>query len=1067
MTRKGARPEACFDPGPTLNGLRDFQRDTVDYVMRRFYDDPNPTRRFLVADPVGMGKTFVARGVIAQTIERLEADDSVDRIDVIYVCSNNDIATQNIRRLDVTGSQTRSPARRLTLLATQINDLDRATEDGSKTVNLITFTPGTSFELAGQGGIANERALLHLLLADHYDLGRAERTASKRILQGGVTTLERFQRVIDGVAWQVEAGVDPHITRAFLRQASRTRAGREYRRLVDAVTGRKPTKDELSQAWALIGELRNALARASIDALQPDLVILDEFQRFKHLLDPEKGGDAADLAHHLFDHPDARVLLLSATPYKMYTLAEEASLGEDHHQDFIDTIRFLAEGVGVATDDVTADLAELRAALVQRTPTDLVAARLSDRLRLVMCRTERPELGGAGMLSERIDLAHDVRADDLLGYVALRQIADIVDAALSVEYWKSAPYFLNFLEGYQLGTRLRAALENRDRRIELRPIVRAAQRLDRDQLRAYQPLEPGNAKLRCLAEQTVAAGWWKLLWLPPSLPYHAPSGPWAEAAVAGGITKRIVFSSWAAAPTAIASFLSYEAERLGAASAGIENTPEARRRVGNRLEFRLAEGRPGAMTTLGLLWPFPDLARTCDPLRLAGSSPGELLSLDQMLTAAEAMVRSQVGGDGQSKPTASDAWYWTVPLRADASLRELLAEATAGQLAEALIGAAESDEDDTPDSAGVTAHVQRALDALDHDEALPARPDDLTTTVALLGLASPGNVAWRALDRLIGNGDNVTPLGHWRAAAVLAAGFRTLFNRPDSTLVVDQLLPREPYWRNVLMYCAWGGLQAVVDEFLHHLAEDQGFRDLDDAKVLALAERARAAIALRPATYRAFDPLHPNGGGIPFLSRFALRYGTLRQRDEDTRLPELRAAFNSPFRPFVLATTSIGQEGVDFHWWCHAVVHWNTPPNPVDFEQREGRVTRYKGHAIRRNVAAVHRADALRCTSGDPWQAVFDAAAATRPDGANDLFPYWVYPGAAAIERHVPQLPLSRDDDRYQQVRNTLTLYRLAFGQPRQEDLLALLQRGASDSTNGAVTALVDLRPQLDGSPRG
>ena len=39
-------------------------------------------------------------------------------------------------------------------------------------------------------------------------------------------------------------------------------------------------------------------------------------------------------------------------------------------------------------------------------------------------------------------------------------------------------------------------------------------------------------------------------------------------------------------------------------------------------------------------------------------------------------------------------------------------------------------------------------------------------------------------------------------------------------------------------------------------------------------------------------------------------FGTL------ARLPEVREAFNSPFQPFVLATTSVGQEGIDFHWWC-------------------------------------------------------------------------------------------------------------------------------------------------------
>jgi hypothetical protein len=94
----------------------------------------------------------------------------------------------------------------------------------------------------------------------------------------------------------------------------------------------------------LVSELRALLARACIDALEPDLVILDEFQRFKHLLDPELGDEAAFLARQLFDWQDetaqARVLLLSATPYKMYTLSHEAE-EDDHYRDFLRTVEFL------------------------------------------------------------------------------------------------------------------------------------------------------------------------------------------------------------------------------------------------------------------------------------------------------------------------------------------------------------------------------------------------------------------------------------------------------------------------------------------------------------------------------------------------------------------------------------------------------------------------------------------------------------------------------------------------------------------------------------------------------
>ena len=55
------------------------------------------------------------------------------------------------------------------------------------------------------------------------------------------------------------------------------------------------------------------------------------------------------------------------------------------------------------------------------------------------------------------------------------------------------------------------------------------------------------------------------------------------------------------------------------------------------------------------------------------------------------------------------------------------------------------------------------------------------------------------------------------------------------------------------------------------------------------------------------------------------------------RKENIRNAFNSPMRPFVLATTSIGQEGLDFHNYCRVIMHWNLPSNPIDLEQREGR----------------------------------------------------------------------------------------------------------------------------------
>ena len=83
---------------------------------------------------------------------------------------------------------------------------------------------------------------------------------------------------------------------------------------------------------------------------------------------------------------------------------------------------------------------------------------------------------------------------------------------------------------------------------------------------------------------------------------------------------------------------------------------------------------------------------------------------------------------------------------------------------------------------------------------------------------------------------------------------------------------------------------------------------------------------------------------------FVNNEGADNQKDAN-RKDSIRGAFNSPLKPFVLATTSIGQEGLDFHNYCRRIMHWNLPGNPIDLEQREGRINRFKCLAIRQNVA--------------------------------------------------------------------------------------------------------------------
>ena len=77
------------------------------------------------------------------------------------------------------------------------------------------------------------------------------------------------------------------------------------------------------------------------------------------------------------------------------------------------------------------------------------------------------------------------------------------------------------------------------------------------------------------------------------------------------------------------------------------------------------------------------------------------------------------------------------------------------------------------------------------------------------------------------------------------------------------------------------------------------------------------------------------------------------------------------------------------------------------------------------------------------------------------------------IERHIPVLPLSRDARMLPGLKTALAIYRMVFGQPRQDDLLEyLMQRLTPEKLAAAMECVrIDLTPPAMavriGSPPG
>ena len=1004
-----------LDVEAVMSGLKGFQRDAVEHVIDRFYGSGRLTGsgRFLVADETGLGKSVIARGIIARAIQELNNDDSVDRIDIVYICSNADLANQNLQRLNVTGDKHVAMATRLTLLARESRKLSAHDDVGTKKVNLVSFTPGTSFKEGGwRSGNADERALLCVLAEDALGVDADE--ATRWLFQGAVQSAKNF-------AWRVQStrtglgpdGADPDIARKFQESISDVHLWDRFLELREQVGahGERPTRGQLwHDVTELIAQLRRHLARAGVEALEPDLIILDEFQRFRTLLDrTTEGGELAD---DLLSADGAKVLLLSATPFKAYTT--EAEVGDDHQSDFLDLIEKLALDPARVVP-VKEALDAHRLAMITDGDTAASALHVREALLPYMSRSERPPLArNQDMVVDRPLDGGVPTAAEIADWSALHRLGGHLGARVDLEQWKSIPYFASFMDTYKSGSRVREALENDDGAVH--DLLAATRGLTREAVSEQAELDLGNGMLRALAADTIGRGWWKLLWMPPSMPYFEPGPVFASV---GDVTKHVVFSAWNGVPTAVAGLLSHEAARR--AYTGSDRSTDS---TSSRLTWAMSEaGRPSQMNSLALFWPHPALAESWDPLHAARESGGRL--------DAAAFTASVTAGEESSEP--SHAFFATtgaVPAGIDGLSILRVLDARSGRFAD---------------------YVRAAREAMDEE---PSEHRDL----ARFGAHAPGSIAYRALKGAASA--EATDAGIWNAAWVLSLGLRSLFSRPDAAALLDTVgTPGAHYWSAVLDYCADGNLQAVIDEYVHQLRSELGGGLLDDDRLWKVATSVASAVRTNAATLRGHEATSERAQ-IPLPTRFAVRYGgTGTDADEKVaaRQSEVRAAFNSPFAPFVLASTSIGQEGIDFHWWSHAVVHWNLPSNPVDFEQREGRVHRFMGHAVRKNVATAHWDDVLSSPDG-AWDAAFSAALDS-PDSKRlgQFAPWWVYEGDARIHRRIASFTLSRDHERYERLLDALTLYRLTLGQPRQEDMIRLMQQSGveRDLAEGAI----DLRP--------
>ncbi len=1105
-----------------IAGLKDFQLKTVEYVFDQLYN--NNRHKMLVADEVGLGKTIVAKGILAKAYERYLNQGGPHRnnqtFNVVYICSNLALAAQNIRKLNFTEDKNNVDPNidRLIYLSFK--------PPANPPAFLInSLTPGTSFAEKSHQGAAQERAIIFCLLAE-YQVFKDRENDLRWILQGKVETArwrqivknqyeDRKKLIRNDLFGKYRQALREEIVTTerfpkvyiFLSLSKEISLWEALMRVCRQVNGKHNIKINIQSE--IIRNLRRILSRLCLEYLGADIFILDEFQRYSNLikLDEDAENPAMELARAVFGIKDAKILMLSATPFKPFTNDFDELNGEIHYKEFESVLKFLLHDKSdefwqkFKTDrkDFFSLLRHPKMLETNFTGAFSVKECLEERYRDCMVRTERlmaSEERDAMILSKLQGETLTLNPADIEDFVSIDKITQYLNTnhqsrlPVPLEYVKSSPFSLSFLDNYQHRKKLEEWLSS-DK--ELEKLLRKTKSawLNLEDINNYKPLIPRrskklpNAKLRLLLDSTLEKTGWKLLWIPPTAKYYDFQGAYKDSE---SFSKTLIFSSWLLVPRMVSSLVSYEAERL---SIGDPQSISDREKLEGARTYFVKKGKkrsplpqfnfsverddnePKQLTAFSLLYPSPTLSAIYDP----AMNISQHKSLNEIRFSLKATLLDLMNDSEIQKFCVDNGdwrkWFWVAPLLIDkASENNTLIDnwLKKGLPNDALSTDADDDSNRKAETSGKSLHFQ-AINKAFHDPLSLQLPrlndiqtDEVVEYLISLCLGSPAICYLRSQLRHFTIEEKLLDCSY-----DVASGFISLFNKPESIAVVRLTTNLKEYVDKVLEYSINGNIQSMLDEYIYMIINCETISIPEEISNLIsdILSVRTSSIDVDDLNSFTKNSLNKKEKKIKhsLRSHYAMDFNSQKlQSSKYTqtsgnqvttngsmgRQINVRQAFNSPFKPFVLATTSIGQEGLDFHFYCRKIFHWNLPSNPIDFEQREGRIHRYMGMVIRQNIARKYMNELIMDSSNkDIWKNLFILASREKLNsrGGCDLVPFWHTEPIdnLKIERYVPLYPFSRDIERYRQLLKVLAYYRLTFGQPRQEELIDALQAGKLD----------------------
>ena len=511
-----------------MSGLKDFQKATVNRIDHLFR---NGQRRVLVSDEVGLGKTLIARGTVAKlAVMQKETGDNL--VKVVYICSNAAIAEQNLNKLRIT-SELRTESMNSSRLSMQHLNIFKQENDKellNSYIQLIPLTPATSFNTTSGAGIVSERALIFAILKRIPELLPYIKELDKML---EADAYKSWQGEKDWYEKEVSTCGERYISETVFAAKNLLLESQDESTLLDKlIEVCKSVRQGTAQnrdITRIIQSLRVLFSKISLDKLEPDLVVMDEFQRFKYLINSDPESETGMLANKFFSSNNVRMLLLSATPYKMYSTLEEIddSQVDEHYSEFLDVMNFLNIGQGeqdsfkTVWNEYSVKLKELT---VGDTTVLAAKAAAEDAMYSKVCRTERiSATENADIIDDNsVKTPVDVLEQDIKSYISAQKLLDEIGAPfrVPVDYIKSTPYLMSFMRDYQLKRYIENYFKKNPN--EANKVNKDGLWINRTKIDNYENNPCGNARLEVLKQHALANNAELLLWVPPSKPYYTP-----------------------------------------------------------------------------------------------------------------------------------------------------------------------------------------------------------------------------------------------------------------------------------------------------------------------------------------------------------------------------------------------------------------------------------------------------------------------------------------------------------------------------------------------------------------